>query len=393
MTRTPSHPPPRHRLLVISKGLLYHLDPVTEKRYTLLSATLGGTIVHTVEDRELSGTRVGNFRLRGCRIPPFMRRSKLLANLYYTLYLLFTTLTDHYFRQRYDVIVAREPIAAGPLGVLLKWLTGARLIVELNGNYASPLIWEEEEPTLTTRLKRKYCDLIVPLVLGRADATKVLYDDQLAAYRSRLRLKRPPVRFHDYSMIDDLKPATGHDNYILFLGYPWFIKGVDVLIRAFRTLASEFPETELRLVGYFPEPGLSMLQKLAEGVPTIHIQKAVYFDEAMELLSRCRVFVLPSRTEGMGRVLLEAMAHKKPIIASRVDGIPTYVIDGYNGLLFDSEDEAALAGQIRTVLTDPKLAEKLAENGLRHVHQNLSGAMYAQHYDELVTLVCKNRQA
>ena len=63
-------------------------------------------------------------------------------------------------------------------------------------------------------------------------------------------------------------------------------------------------------------------------------------------MARCRVFVLPSRTEAMGRVLIEAMAMGKTCIASAVDGIPHYVRDEDTGLLFRSGDAADCRGEV-----------------------------------------------
>ena len=81
-------------------------------------------------------------------------------------------------------------------------------------------------------------------------------------------------------------------------------------------------------------------------------------------MAGCSLFVLPSRTEAMGRVLLEAMACKKPIIASNVGGIPEIIKDGYNGLLFESENVDDLAEKIRLVLSNKKYPTMLRNNGI-----------------------------
>jgi glycosyltransferase involved in cell wall biosynthesis len=94
----------------------------------------------------------------------------------------------------------------------------------------------------------------------------------------------------------------------------------------------------------------------------------------------------------MGRVLLEAMACKKPIIASRVDGIPHYVKHGFNGLLFKSENVEDLATNIRTILNDPEYAAKLGENGQRHVREYLSEDRYIELYKQMIDKLESNEK-
>jgi glycosyltransferase involved in cell wall biosynthesis len=72
---------------------------------------------------------------------------------------------------------------------------------------------------------------------------------------------------------------------------------------------------------------------------------------------------LPSLNEGMGRVLVEAMAASRPVVASRVGGIPDLVRNGRNGLLVAPGDEAGLAAGIGLLLDDPALAARMGDAG------------------------------
>ena len=171
--------------------------------------------------------------------------------------------------------------------------------------------------------------------------------------------------------------------YILFLGYPWFLKGVDVLIKAFNIITLEFPTYKLKIVGYCPE-GFDYYAELANGNKKIEFHKPVFYDKVVKLMSGCTLFILPSRTEAMGRVLLEAMACRKPIIASNVGGIPQIIKDGYNGLLFKSENVDDLTKKIKLVLSNKNLANKLGNNGYAFVNEKLSEECYAKNYIEMI---------
>ena len=86
----------------------------------------------------------------------------------------------------------------------------------------------------------------------------------------------------------------------------------------------------------------------------------------------------------MGRVLLEAMACRKPIIASNVGGIPEVIKNGYNGLLFKSENVDDLADKIRLVLSDKKVATMLRNNAHSYVKEKLSEECYANNYINMI---------
>jgi glycosyltransferase involved in cell wall biosynthesis len=82
--------------------------------------------------------------------------------------------------------------------------------------------------------------------------------------------------------------------------------------------------------------------------------------EISTALDESTALVLPSRSEGMGRVLVEAFCRARPVVASRVGGIRDLVEDGRNGLLVEPGDTDALANALVRVLSDRQLAERLA---------------------------------
>jgi glycosyltransferase involved in cell wall biosynthesis len=97
-----------------------------------------------------------------------------------------------------------------------------------------------------------------------------------------------------------------------------------------------------------------------------------YRDDVALLLKALDVVVLPSRWEGLPLVLLEAMACRKPIVASRVTGNIDVVVDGMTGLLVPSGAPQALAAKIVVLLQDARFRDELGRRGRERVEQEFS---------------------
>ncbi|HEX3146251.1 MAG TPA: glycosyltransferase, partial [Pyrinomonadaceae bacterium] len=87
-----------------------------------------------------------------------------------------------------------------------------------------------------------------------------------------------------------------------------------------------------------------------------------FFDDVFAAVNAFDLFVLPSDLEGVPYVVLEAMSQAKPIVATRVGGVPEAVIHEETGLLIPPRDPKALAAAIETLITDEVLAARLARN-------------------------------
>jgi glycosyltransferase involved in cell wall biosynthesis len=105
-------------------------------------------------------------------------------------------------------------------------------------------------------------------------------------------------------------------------------------------------------------------------------------DDIPEIMPLFDVFVLPSLNEGMGRVLVEAMAAGRPVVASRVGGIPDLVRHGETGLLVTPRDDEAIAASILLLLSNPRKAERMGARGRLRCHEFGLPAMIAR-LDEL----------
>jgi len=140
----------------------------------------------------------------------------------------------------------------------------------------------------------------------------------------------------------------------LFVGVLERYKDVDGLAAAWRLAAPRLPGVTLRIVGK------GSRSQVVEGLVQSEWTPAVPNDEIPSMLDAATTLVLPSRSEGLGRIVVEALCRGRPVVATRVGGITDLVHDGENGLLVPPRDPAALANALVRVLTDRALAERLA---------------------------------
>ncbi len=103
-----------------------------------------------------------------------------------------------------------------------------------------------------------------------------------------------------------------------------------------------------------------------------HVHFTGWRDDVAELLTLADVFVLPSESEGFGRVLVEAMAMGCPVVATNVGGIPDIVLDGETGLLVEPANPVAFAHAVRTLLDEPTRAARLGAAGRARAESTFS---------------------
>jgi len=158
---------------------------------------------------------------------------------------------------------------------------------------------------------------------------------------------------------------------VLFAGRFSAEKNVFFLLRAIAGLAPRRPALRLHLCGAGPdEDGLRSLAQ------TLGIESIVTFagwvnhEKLRDYYSAADVFVLPSTSEPLGRVVLEAMACGSPVIASRVGGLVTTVRDGVTGFLVPDSDVVALADRIGSLIADADLRWRVGREGVRWAAQH-----------------------
>ena len=140
------------------------------------------------------------------------------------------------------------------------------------------------------------------------------------------------------------------------------IKRYEDLMKAVAQLGR--PGVACLLVGDGPEAAALAAAARMSGVED-RVRFLGWREDIPRIVASLSVFILPSANEGMGRVLVEAMAAGVPVVATRVGGIPSVVADGECGLLVEPGDVAGLAGAVGKLLADRALAARMGEAGRR----------------------------
>lgn len=199
-------------------------------------------------------------------------------------------------------------------------------------------------------------------VLRSADfvtgCSQQVIDEAVAEFGGWLKCKATVVR--NGLNLEAVRAATPEQRdrpYILGIGRHVPQKGFDVLIEAFRKIEDEFPDIDLVLAGDGVEH--ERLRQLASG-SRVELIGAVPSERAFELFRGATAFVLSSRHEPQGIVVVEAMAAGVPVLATAVGGVPETVRDDVNGLLIPGENATAMADGLRRILAHPAAARQRA---------------------------------
>lgn len=166
------------------------------------------------------------------------------------------------------------------------------------------------------------------------------------------------------------------------------LKGFEELLEAIAEVIGEGFDIKLAIVGDVIYPNSQRYkQNLLSLLDSLGLKDRIIFagfrEDIPELLASFDIFVLPSRSEGFGRVNLEAMAMEKPVISTNIGGIPEVVLDGITGILVSPGNSSELAHAIMRLLDDYELKKSLGKEGRRRVEDHFTLQANAQRIEEI----------
>jgi glycosyltransferase involved in cell wall biosynthesis len=289
-------------------------------------------------------------------------------------------------RLRPHVVVAEDPRTATLVmdGRALAGGPKPRVICEVHGDWRhSTRLYGSEGRRLLT----PFVDALDRYGVRHADAVRAL-----SPYTARLVEEvrgRPPdavfPTFTDLSVftVEPGQPLPDRPT-ALFVGVLERYKNVDGLVAAWPHVVEAVPDARLVIVGAGPmQPEV---ERLAAAFPaSVELVSALPLEGVAHALDGASLLVLPSRHEGLGRVVIESFARGRGVVASRAGGVLDLVTDDAEGLLVDPEDVPGLAAALTRVLSDRALAERLgAAASLRFADWNQTAEDFARRMKELV---------
>jgi glycosyltransferase involved in cell wall biosynthesis len=292
------------------------------------------------------------------------------------------------------LLMASEPIAGGPLAMLLRALYRIPVVVHLQADYF-------HLPThVFGGAVLRAIRWIVTSMARKADYVRCISEqvrrDCLGLGLRSERLRTVPIRC-DFSRFDraslgsrraERRSALGlaeGGGLVLSIGGLNIHKGYPTLIRAFSELLKSFPEWKLLIVGEGP-----LRVELEQLVRDLGIGRSVMLPgwenhrEIPSVLAAADIYTQPSFDEGVPRATLEAMAMALPVVASRVGGIPDLVQEGVTGLLTPAGDAASLARALMSLARDEHRRGEFGRAGRSFAQDAYSLERGIRAYGELI---------
>lgn len=375
-------------LLTTSERFDYPLSSVNKKRYKGMSKFAEHYVLGLSESNRCQYFEEhAHFYLFPSKLPGFILRP---------IYLVFVFFFTIYSQLRWGIHIVITlgtydgfPVilASRCLGLLKRRVV---TVVQVHGDWeTAPLIL------------RKYPLFFKPLLsrvgiftLRNADIIRTISDS--TSKKTRKVTEKPIVSFPAFTDIDmfmedyPLKSSSGKTKTILYAGVLTRLKGVHNLIDTLEKLVKNDYDLRLVIAGEGPYKS-----NLKEQIAKLNLNEQIEFLGHLDQTAlrkyyrRCDIFVLPSLSEGFGRVIIEAMACGKPVIASAIGGVPELIKNNKTGLLVQPGNVEDIATKIEHLLKNEKLRVEIGKRGKGYVKDTYSNEKFFEKYRELLELAEK----
>jgi glycosyltransferase involved in cell wall biosynthesis len=290
---------------------------------------------------------------------PFTPTRPILSTLAFPIQLPLTlfALTRLILQQKIEVVNVHYPSRSFVFFALCRNFLPIRLVTSIHGADIFPKGKPREKYHAWLKFLLRTSDLIVA-------NSRMFRKDFLGVFPD---FEKKTVVIHNGVDLDELNQPLKDGyrrngrRYLLSVARHNEKKGLDVLIRAFAEIARNHPQLELFLVGDGPLRG-----KLEDLTKSLALESRVRFlgsqrrPNVAKLLHGCEVFVHPAISEPFGLSVAEALAARRPVVATNTGGIPEIIQDGTSGILVEPGKAGALAEAISALLDDRELQKRLS---------------------------------
>jgi L-malate glycosyltransferase len=253
-----------------------------------------------------------------------------------------------------------------------------RLVITAHGSdiRSMPFIQPQLKPWIANLFKQAEAVTAVSQSLLR----DLLYHHPYVAAKARvIHNSVGPIWLHQ-----NAESPASNQNYIFYAGRLHIVKGLDILLRAWKLIEREARGVELWLAGDGPEA--DNLENLTRslGLNRIRFLGAKPSEDLRTLYQQAKVVVFPSRNEGLPLSTLEACACGAISVGTKVGGIPEVIEDGINGFLVDPDSpEALAAGILRALRLSPDEKQRISQSARNTVEKRFQRPMMVERYVQL----------
>lgn len=286
--------------------------------------------------------------------------------------------------KRIQLISLEYPLGFVLYFLVLRALTGVKLVVGLHGDDVLSMdALPGHERRIVSRSIRK-----ADWVLAHSASLLHHTQERVGINPGRYSVLPCGIDCRQLRTQASTLPPVAARSFLLTVAKLYKRKGIDVLLQALSQISERLGSLQVLIVGDGPEReglersaaelGLLSIVRFVGDIPNMLVP--AYFRD-------CQFFVLPSRSEPFGIVLLEAMTFGKAVVATRVGGIPEFVTDGEAGLLVPAEDADALAAAILRLIDDLVSRDRLGRQGLALVDEVYDYRQLVQRYGDVYSTV------
>lgn len=261
-------------------------------------------------------------------------------------------------------------------------LSGVSVIVACE---RSTDLWKKNYHFFIDRFLGFFTDKIV----CNSYSVKSRYEKKLGQISRKLMVIRNGIDLERFS-VTSIKPIQKKEKIVLTASRLSFEKGIQFFIEAAKTILGKTKDVRFLIAGEG-----EMRIELEGLVKKYQIQENVIFTgfvkDIQNLIAESDVVVLPSLWEGLPNIVIEAMAMKKPVVATDVGGTNEIIKDGENGFLVPCGNSEKLAEKIMELLLNENLSKEFGEKGFEFVRKNYDISVMVSSYESLYKSLLKRR--
>lgn len=220
--------------------------------------------------------------------------------------------------------------------------------------------WEHFNYYYQFRKNNKIRRIAMKLAAAFSDVVLVLSKEDKGYYEQNLNVKGRLCQIYNPNTYENVTLSKKKEKIVFAAGRLTRAKGFDSLLESWSFLEKHYPDWRILIAGQGEDKEKLLLQKQKLGLENVEFLGNVSNIEAY--YEKAAIFALPSRDEGFGMVLIEAMAYETPVVSFACKAGPKDIVeDGQNGFLVPVGDYEAFAKKLETLISSEELREKMGK--------------------------------